>query len=94
MSQFYVTDEQSARIAREGIIHRNLVSMTGTIGTGIRSFTGVAQSVEEDKAASRLAPAQSPGAAVVGAQTSGWFWRPVLWPLSYAPSGFGTDCWN
>jgi hypothetical protein len=52
MSQFYVTDEQSARIAREGIIHRNPVSMTGSIGTGSRSFTGVIQSVEEDKAAS------------------------------------------
>jgi hypothetical protein len=28
------------------------VSMTGTVGTGIRSFTGVVQSVEEEKAAS------------------------------------------
>jgi hypothetical protein len=50
MSQFYVTDGQSARIAKEGLLHRMAVSMTGTVGTGIRSFTGV--SVEEDKAAS------------------------------------------
>jgi hypothetical protein len=52
MSQFYVTDEQSARVAREALLHRMAVSMTGTVGNGIRSFTGVVQSVEEDKAAS------------------------------------------
>jgi hypothetical protein len=40
MSQFYVTDEQSARVAREASLHRTAVSMTGTAGNGIRSFTG------------------------------------------------------
>jgi hypothetical protein len=45
MSQFYVTDEKSARVATEGLLHRTAVSMTGTV-------TGVVQSVEEDKAAS------------------------------------------
>jgi hypothetical protein len=52
VSQFYVTDEQSALIAKEGLLHRAAVSMTGTVGTGIRSFTGVVHSVEEDKTAS------------------------------------------
>jgi hypothetical protein len=52
MSQFYVADEKSARVATEGLLHRVAVSMTGTVGNGIRSFTGVVQSVEEDKASS------------------------------------------
>jgi hypothetical protein len=52
VSQFYVTDELSARIAREGLLHRAAISMTGTVGSGIRSFTGVVHSVEEDKTAS------------------------------------------
>lgn len=43
MSQFYITDERSARIATEGLLHRAAVSMTGTVGSGIRSFTGVVQ---------------------------------------------------
>jgi len=52
MTQFYVTDEQSACVAREALLYRTAVSMTGTVGTGIWSFTGVVQSVEEDKATS------------------------------------------
>jgi hypothetical protein len=52
VSQFYVTDGQSARVAREALLHRTAVSMTGTVGNGIRSFTGVVQAVEEDKTSS------------------------------------------
>jgi hypothetical protein len=37
------------RVAKEGLLHRAAVSMTGTLDDGI---TGVVQSVEEDKAAS------------------------------------------
>jgi hypothetical protein len=52
MSQFYVTDERSVQIAKEAVFHLNPVSMSGTIGTGVRMFTGIVQSVKEDKAAS------------------------------------------
>jgi hypothetical protein len=52
MVQFYVTDEESVRKAREAVLHREPISMSGMIGRGVRMFTGIVQSVEEDKIAS------------------------------------------
>ena len=48
VSQFYIDDSKSVRIAREAVHHRKPVTMSGMVGKGIRFFTGVVQSVEED----------------------------------------------
>jgi len=48
MSQFYVTDTKSARIAIEAARDRKPITISGMVGKGIRFFTGVVQSVEED----------------------------------------------
>ena len=49
MSQFHVTDTSSAAIAREAVVHGSPITMTGVIGAHVRFFTGVVQSVEEDR---------------------------------------------
>ena len=49
MSQFYITDSKSVRIATEALQHRKPITISGMVGKGIRFFTGVVQSVEEDK---------------------------------------------
>ena len=49
MSQFYITDSKSVRIAREALHHRKSITISGMVGKGIRFFTGVVQSVEEDQ---------------------------------------------
>lgn len=49
MSQFHVTDIKSADIASEAVVHGIPITMTGIIGAHVRFFTGVVQSVEEDR---------------------------------------------
>jgi hypothetical protein len=49
VSQFYVTDTKSARIAIEAARDRKPITISGMVGKGIRFFTGVVQSVEEDQ---------------------------------------------
>jgi hypothetical protein len=49
MSQFHVTDIESADIASEAVVHGIPITMTGIIGAHVRFFTGVVQSVEEDR---------------------------------------------
>jgi hypothetical protein len=51
VSQFHITDSNSLRIAREALQHRKPITISGMVGKGIRFFTGVVQSVEEDKLA-------------------------------------------
>jgi hypothetical protein len=48
VSQFYVTDIKSARIAIEAARNRKPITMSGMVGKGIRFFTGIVKSVEED----------------------------------------------
>jgi hypothetical protein len=47
MSQFYVTDKQSADRARESVVSGKPVTMSGTIHDKVGFFTGPVQSVEE-----------------------------------------------
>lgn len=54
MSQFYVTDKERAAIATEAVLHRRPITMSGTIGPKLGFFTGVVQSVEEDKNATPM----------------------------------------
>ena len=49
VSQFYVTDTKSARIAIDAARDRKPITISGMVGKGIRFFTGVVQSVEEDQ---------------------------------------------
>lgn len=49
MSQFYITDSKSVRIVREALRHGKSITISGMVGKGIRFFTGVVQSVEEDQ---------------------------------------------
>jgi hypothetical protein len=49
VSQFHITDSQSLRIAMEALHDRKPITMSGTVGKGSRFFTGVVQSIEEDK---------------------------------------------
>jgi hypothetical protein len=49
VSQFYITDLKSVRIATEAVRDRKPITISGTVGKGIRFFTGVVQSVNEDK---------------------------------------------
>jgi hypothetical protein len=49
VSQFHITDSKSLRITREALQHRKPITISGTVGKGIRFFTGVVQSIEEDK---------------------------------------------
>ena len=49
VSQFYVTNTRSARIAIEAARDRKPITTSGMVGKGIRFFTGVVQSVEEDQ---------------------------------------------
>ena len=51
MGQFHITDSKSLRIAREALHHRQSITISGLVGKGIRFFTGVVQSIEEDKLA-------------------------------------------
>jgi hypothetical protein len=51
VSQFHVTDSKSLRIAREALHDRMPITISGMVGKGIRFFTGVVQSIEEDKLA-------------------------------------------
>ena len=51
MSQFYITDSKSLRTVREAVQHRMPITISGMVGKGVRFFTGVVQSVEEDKLA-------------------------------------------
>ena len=51
MSQFHITDSNSLRIVTEALHHRKSITISGMVGKGIRFFTGVVQSVEEDKLA-------------------------------------------
>ncbi len=44
VSQFYVTDTKSARIAIEAARDRKPITTSGMVGKGIRFFTGVVQS--------------------------------------------------
>jgi hypothetical protein len=48
MSQFYVTDKETAVRAHDSVRHRIPITMSGTVGERIGIFTGPAQSVEED----------------------------------------------
>ena len=54
VSQFYVTDKERAAIATEAVLHRRPITMSGTIGPKLGFFTGVVQSVEEDKNATPM----------------------------------------
>jgi hypothetical protein len=49
VSQFYVTDTKSARIATEAVRDGKPITISGMVGKGVRFFTGIVQSVEEDK---------------------------------------------
>ena len=49
MSQFYIIDGKSLRTVREAVHHRMPITISGIVGKGVRFFTGVVQSVEEDK---------------------------------------------
>jgi hypothetical protein len=49
VSQFHISDIKSLRIAREALHHRQPITISGMVGKGIRFFTGVVQSIEEDK---------------------------------------------
>jgi hypothetical protein len=49
VSQFYVTDKESVRIVTEAVRDRKPITISGMVGKGIRFFTGIVQSVEEDK---------------------------------------------
>jgi hypothetical protein len=49
VSQFYVTDTKSARIAIEAARDRKVITISGMVGKGIRFFTGVVESVKEDQ---------------------------------------------
>ena len=51
MSQSYITDSKSLRTVREAVHHRMPITISGMVGKGFRFFTGVVQSVEEDKLA-------------------------------------------
>jgi hypothetical protein len=51
LSQFYITDPESARIATEAIGGQWPISVSGTIGNKVGFFTGQVQSVEEDLSA-------------------------------------------
>ncbi len=51
MSQFYITDSKSLSTVREAVHHRMPITISGMVGKGVRYFTGVVQSVEEDKLA-------------------------------------------
>jgi hypothetical protein len=52
VSQFYITDSKSVSVAIEAVHHRKPITISGMIGSkGIRFFTGVVQSVDEDKRA-------------------------------------------
>jgi hypothetical protein len=52
VSRFYVTDSKSAERARQALRDRKRASISGTIGSTIRTFTGMVRSVEEDTIAS------------------------------------------
>jgi hypothetical protein len=41
VSQFHISDSKSLRIAREALHHRKPITISGTVGKGIRFFTGV-----------------------------------------------------
>jgi hypothetical protein len=47
VSQFYVTDKESVDRARESVVSRKPVTMSGTIQDKVGFFTGPVQSVEE-----------------------------------------------
>jgi len=49
VSQFYITDSVSAGIATEALRHRRPITMSGTVRDKVGFFTGVVQSVDEDK---------------------------------------------
>ena len=51
MSQFHITDSKSLHIAREALHDRKPITISGMVGKGTRFFTGVVQSIEEDKLA-------------------------------------------